>query len=144
MLSLKAPNLESLELWCGMDDDGGDCDLETVRPLFQSGRWPKLKRLALMNATFTDEIAAALTTSPILPTLSIVDLSMGCLTDAGAKLIIEHKDAFKHLELLNLSVNALETMDDANAFAGVAKKVDIEVQEAERAEEGSRSTSVGE
>ena len=71
---------------------------------------------------------------------------MGTLTAKGVEAIAADKVAFKHLDLLDLSDNALE--DEAAAagmLEGICKELKIEGQDPERVdEEGSRYTAVGE
>src|SRR2546423_6210185 len=87
----------------------------------------KLERLGLCNAMFTDDLPELLAKSKLVKQLKVLDLGMGCLTDDGARKLAEHKDAFKHLELLDVTESYL-TKDGINALKGVAKKVDSRAQ----------------
>jgi hypothetical protein len=68
---------------------------------------PALRHLGLMNSELADQLPAALARSKLLPQLRELDLSMGTMTDEGARAIAQHRDAFKHLEKLNVSLNYL-------------------------------------
>ena len=72
-------------------------------------------------------IAAHLAGSKLLKQLRELDLSMGCMTDAGAAALVEFKDAFKHLDVLAVSENYL-TDGGVKALKGLAKKVVSEEQ----------------
>jgi hypothetical protein len=86
-----------------------------IEPIFVAENLPKLKHLALANSSLADEIAAALPDSRILPRLETLDLSKGTLSDEGAQAILDHWDAFAHLETIDLS--------HAYLSAGVAKQL---------------------
>jgi hypothetical protein len=54
-----------------------------------------VRRLALRNCEFADELAAALPRSPLLAQLAQLDLSMGTLSDDGAAALAAHADALR-------------------------------------------------
>jgi uncharacterized protein (TIGR02996 family) len=118
----RLPNIEHLEIWYGDDNYGGDASVEDVVPLLERTDLPKLRRLGLRNAQFTDELIEPLATSKLLRQVQELDLSMGVLTGDGAKALVAHRDAFKHLAVLDVSQTYLD--DDAVAsFTGVAKTI---------------------
>ena len=78
--------------------------------------------LGLRNAEFTDKLLEVLPKAKILKQLTTLDLSMGVLTDEGAKLLVQHADAYRHLEVLNVSDTYLSKAA-AKTLKGVAKKV---------------------
>jgi hypothetical protein len=81
-------SLEHLELWLGTEEYGGDSTIDDVRPILAGDRFPKLKYLGLRNADFTDDIAEAVVSSPLLERIEVLDLSMGTLGDRGAKALL--------------------------------------------------------
>jgi hypothetical protein len=93
-----------------------------VLPLLDRTDLRKLTHLGLKNAQFANAIAKALPGSKLLPQLKELDLSMGTMTDDGAEAIAAAKDAFKHLDLLDLSENFL-TKKGIAAVKGLANKV---------------------
>lgn len=104
--NLNLSALEHLELWFGSEDYGGDCWVESVNPILFEQKFPNLTYLGLRNSQFSDEIAQAVVRSPLLQSISVLDLSMGTLSDAGAEILLNCA-AIKELDILNLSENFL-------------------------------------
>lgn len=100
------PALEHLELWFGSEDYGGDCWVEDLNPIIFAERFPNLVYLGLRNSQFTDEIVSVIIGSPTLDYISVLDLSMGTLTDAGAEELL-NCSAINNLDILNISENFL-------------------------------------
>ncbi len=101
------PALDRLTLWFGSPRHGGDCRVEDLASLLDGEHFPRLRHLRLMNATFTDELCEALVSSRLLPRLRSVDLSLGLMTDEGARTLARHAAALGHLQKLSLVNNAL-------------------------------------
>lgn len=120
--SAKLPSIEHLEIWYGDDNYGGDATLDDVEPLLSRTDLPKLRRLGLRNAQFTDALIAPLANSKLLRQLMELDLSMGVLTTEGAQALVAHRDAFKHLGVLDVSQTYLDDKEVAS-LKGVAKMV---------------------
>ena len=99
------PNLVHLEIWLGTEDYGGACTVGDLAPILAGAGLPGVRVLGLKNGDFANELPAALARSAILPRLRELDLSMGTMTDDGARALIEHADAFRHLASLNLGEN---------------------------------------
>ncbi|MDQ3367648.1 MAG: WGR domain-containing protein, partial [Myxococcota bacterium] len=140
--SAACPNLEHLEIWYGTDEYGGDASVKDVLPLLARTDLPKLTTLGLKNAQFTNELCGALPKAKLLRQLKKLDLSMGILTDEGAGVLAEHKDAFTHLEVLDVS-DTYVTKAGVASLKGMAKSV---VAKELRADEDPeyRYVSVGE
>lgn len=116
------PNIEYLEIWYGDDSYGGNAKPKDVQLLLDRVDLPKLRYLGLKNAMFTDELPERLAAASLTKQLTVLDLSMGCMTDKGAELMAKHKDAFAHLDKLDVSENYL-TKAGIAALEGVAKTV---------------------
>jgi uncharacterized protein (TIGR02996 family) len=99
------PSLEELELWFGDEDYGGSPSVAVAEPFLDADRLPRLRRLGLRNAMFTDDLCALLPTASILPRLIHLDLSMGTMSDQGARDLLARPQAFAHLERLDLRDN---------------------------------------
>jgi hypothetical protein len=97
------PTLQYLDIWFGSEDYGNDSTIESVEPILQSTKWPKLAHLGLMNCPFTDGICERLGTSKVIRQISSLDLSMGTMTDEGARALLEHRDALAHLKTIDVS-----------------------------------------
>ncbi|WOO39356.1 STM4015 family protein [Rubellicoccus peritrichatus] len=82
------PNLEYLEIWLGTDEYGGNSSVQDLQPILAGKLFPKLKYLGLRNCDYVDDIAGVIVNSPIIDRIETLDLSLGTLTDAGAKALL--------------------------------------------------------
>ncbi|MEH2074011.1 MAG: STM4015 family protein [Nostoc sp.] len=103
---MNLPALEHLELWFGSEDYGGDCWVEDIHPILFEDKFPNLTYLGLRNSQFTDEIVNAIVSSPIINSISVLDLSMGTLSDGGAEELL-NCEAINYLDILNVSESFL-------------------------------------
>ncbi len=136
------PNIEHLDIWYGDDSYGGDATIKDVALLLGRTDLPRLRHLGLMNSELADALPMALAKSKLLPQLRELDLSMGTMTDEGARSIAQHRDAFKHLDRLNVSLNYLSKAGVA-ALKGIAKNLEAGKQRADEDPE-YRHPAVGE
>lgn len=120
------PSLERLELWLGSPESGATCSLDQLVALLARQAWPRLRHLAIKNTALTDELIEPLAASPLLRQLSVLDLSLGTLTDAGASALARHRDAFAHLERLNVSLNGVAQRQEL--VADIARHVELGLQ----------------
>lgn len=134
------PALHRLELWFGCSGYGAECGEDDVIALLQADRFPRLRHLGLRNAEFTDALCAWIVTAPLLPRLQILDLSLGILTDAGARILERHGDRLAHLERLDLSGCVLSP-EGVERVRGLCR--DVRVQD-QRPVEDELYVSVGE
>ncbi|OUL21499.1 hypothetical protein BV372_31660 [Nostoc sp. T09] len=104
--NMNLPALEHLELWFGSEHYGGDCWVEDIYPILFEEKFPNLTYLGLRNSQFTDEIVNAIVASPIINSISVLDLSMGTLSDAGAEAFL-NCEAINYLDILNVSESFL-------------------------------------
>jgi hypothetical protein len=86
--SADLPALEHLELWLGTPDYEGDATVEDLAPLLKGDRFPRLKYLGLRNSEIQDDVAAVAALAPVVERLDVLDLSLGTLSDAGAKALL--------------------------------------------------------
>ncbi|MEL7245397.1 MAG: STM4015 family protein [Cyanobacteria bacterium J06573_2] len=103
---LNLPELEHLELWFGTEEYGGDCLIENVKPIINDLIFPNLNYLGLCNSELSDEIGEAIVKSPLLETISVLDLSLGNLTDKGGEFLVNCA-AINELDILNVTDNYL-------------------------------------
>ncbi|WP_165220088.1 STM4015 family protein [Aquisphaera insulae] len=89
ILSSDLPRLEHLELWLGTEEYGRTVTVEDLGPILRGEVFPALRYLGLRNCQNVDEIAVSVAEAPILDRIKVLDLSLGDLTDAGAKALIE-------------------------------------------------------
>ncbi|RAY10898.1 leucine-rich repeat domain-containing protein [Actinomadura craniellae] len=95
------PALEHLELWLGVETQGGSATAADLAPILGGERLPSLRHLGLRNSEIQDEIAAAVASAPVVARLESLDLSMGALTDAGAEALLSGQP-LTHLKELDL------------------------------------------
>ncbi|BAZ13801.1 pentapeptide repeat protein [Calothrix sp. NIES-4071] len=128
--SMNLPALEHLEIWFGSSNYGGDAWIENVKPIVEDLIFPNLNYLGLRNSEFTDEIVHAIVHSPLLDSISILDLSMGTLGDDAGQFLLE-RPRINNLDMLNLSENFL-----SEKVVEKFSKLDVEViAEAQKEEE---------
>lgn len=101
------PNLEHLEVWFGSENYGGTCLGEHAREILDNRSFKQLRRLALANAFFADDIAIEVARAKLPPKLAVLDLSMGTMTDEGAERLLASAKSLRRLTTLDLSRNYL-------------------------------------
>jgi len=112
------PALEHLELWTGSAGYMANCTVEDFAPLLTGNLFPNLRYLGLRDSEITNELAIALSQSPLLEQLEVLDLSLGTLDDSGAVALL-NCPAIRKLTRLDLShhfcsdemVQRLQTLD---------------------------------
>jgi hypothetical protein len=95
------PALEHLELWLGSAVYDGDTTVADLEPLLSGRLFPRLISLGLRDCEYADELAAAVVRSPLVRRLRVLDLSLGNLSDEGARALLE-LPAYAHLERLDI------------------------------------------
>ncbi len=103
----KIPKIEHLEIWYGDPDYGGDATAKDVQLLLDRTDLPALRHLGLRNAEFADRLIGQLATAKLTKQLTGLDLSLGCMTDDGARALVSQKAAFARLDKLDVSKNYL-------------------------------------
>lgn len=98
------PALESLDIWLGVEEYGGDATMADLAPILAGGRFPALRHLGLRNSEIQDEIAAAVAGASVVAQLTSIDLSLGVLTDEGVSALLDGQP-LTHLERLDLHHN---------------------------------------
>jgi len=106
------PRLEALTVWCGSSSYGVEVRADDFAELLTRCELPSLRALDLSNNEVTDELAAMVLASPLLPRLESLTLSKGTLTAAGAKLLVDGAARLRHLDI-DLTENYLD--DDSVA-----------------------------
>lgn len=98
------PALESLEIWLGVENYGGDATVADLSPVLSGGQFPALRHLGLRNSEIQDEIAAAIASAPVVAQLTTLDLSLGVLSDEGVMALLGGQP-LTHLTRLDLHHN---------------------------------------
>lgn len=99
------PKLEHLELYLGVVDYGFDGNIEDVKQFMIQNKFPNLKYLGLKNSEIEDAICEEILKSDILEQLTILDLSLGTISDKSAELILQNIEKLKHLKTLDVTYN---------------------------------------
>ena len=146
VLASELPALTALELWIGTEDYGRDTELASLAPLLGGEVHTGVRRLGLRNAEIADALAANLATSPVVPRLETLDLSLGTLGDRGGEALLSGQ-SLTHLSKLDLHHHYLSpavAQRIVDALPGVTVDVS-DVQEDDDADgESYRYTAVGE
>ena len=87
--SASLPQLEHLELWLGDDGYGNDIQIHDIEPLLTSCPFPKLGYLGFCDDCNADETAKLIARVGLPPTVQVLDLSLGTLSDEGAQALVE-------------------------------------------------------
>ncbi|HEY1811357.1 MAG TPA: WGR domain-containing protein [Kofleriaceae bacterium] len=116
------PKIKHLEIYYGTEDYGGDCSVKELVPLLQRTDLPKLEYLGLKNSMFANDIARAVVGSKLVKQVKTLDLSMGAMTDDGARALADGKASLQHLECLDLTRNFL-TKDGIKLVKSICPKV---------------------
>ncbi|GHA15077.1 hypothetical protein GCM10010329_42580 [Streptomyces spiroverticillatus] len=97
----RLPQLETLELWLGVPDHGGDTTAADCAQLLAGAGLPRLRHLTLANSEVQDAIATAVASAPVVARLSTLDLGMGTLSNTGAEALLTGQP-LTHLRELRL------------------------------------------
>ncbi|MCL2388278.1 MAG: STM4015 family protein [Defluviitaleaceae bacterium] len=103
--SLKTANLPSLKklvLYLGVENYGYNCKVSDFAALANKSLFPNLNELGFVNSEQQDEIVQVILDSDILPQLTTIRISCGCLTDKGGQLILDAAEAGKLSNLKKL------------------------------------------
>ena len=136
------PNLEYLELWLGTDDYGGNATVADLQPLLSGKLFPKLKYLGLRNSQHADDVAAVVVNSPLIGRIETLDLSLGVLTDEGARALLKLPTS-PTLKKLNLHYNFIGA-DLIRQLKALPLKVDASKPSNMDSEDEWRFVAVGE
>ncbi len=141
------PKLERLDLWTGQAAYGAQASVDLLAPFFRGDGLPALRRFGLINCEFVHDAIEPLAHSPLLKRLRHLDLSGGVLTNAEVPLFLRLAEAFRHLEVLDLSQNQLGPQSDER-LAALCGKVILDEQRYQPGDDGeeqaARYTAVGE
>jgi hypothetical protein len=136
------PNVTHLELWLGTSNYGGDATVEDLSDILAGTRLPALRHLGLRDAVIADEVAAAVASAPVVARLETLDLSMGILSDRGARALLAGQP-LTHLRALNLEHHYMSEEMTARVVAELPG-VSVNVGDRQTGEEGHRWIAVSE
>ncbi len=122
----KAPNLETLLLYLGVEDYGFDAEPADLESLLSESDFPKLSYLGLTDSENQNEIAEMVLNSKYISQIATLDLSNGTLTDEGGQLLLDKIPEYPNIKELNLEYHFLsdEMMEKLEGLEGVEVCVD--------------------
>lgn len=106
--SARWPSLRELSIQVGTERYGGTTQLKDLQPILDGVGLPRLRHLGLTNLEYTDAVIAPLAGSKILPQLESLDLSLGVMSEDGARALYRYQNAFAHLKKIDLGDNYLD------------------------------------
>ncbi|MBW8683167.1 STM4015 family protein [Chitinophaga rhizophila] len=127
IMAADLPKLEKLELWLGSENYGFASTVEDYATIISGEKFPGLKSLGLKNSEIQDEIAIALSTSPFVKQLDVLDLSMGVLSDKGGEALL-NSPAVKELSFLDLRHHYLSN-EMMGKLQSLGIKINLDEQE---------------
>ncbi|SEG15396.1 hypothetical protein SAMN04489712_103416 [Thermomonospora echinospora] len=136
------PNLESLVMWLGVDQYGGDATVADLAPILSGERLPALRHLGLQDAEIQDQICAAVAGAPVVARLESLALSMGVLTDEGAEALLSGQP-LTHLKSLDLHHHYLSEAMAARIRAALPG-VEVDLSDEQEEDEEWRYVAVAE
>ncbi|MBL8911655.1 MAG: WGR domain-containing protein [Archangium sp.] len=146
IIAMKAPQLETLNVWFGKEDYGCNCEARDVEPLLSSSAFPKLKHLGLANCQFGNDLVPMLIRSKLAKHLESLDLSMSHITVEGMRALVAGKASFPRLQKLDVSRCVLDK-EGVKLARSFTREVDVSDQyelEDYQLEEDYRYAAVGE
>lgn len=120
------PALKTLLLYMGIEDYGFDGDITTVRELLEQSDFPNLTYLGITDSEIQDEITETVLGCKYIGRISVLDLSMGTLTDKGGRMLLEQVPDHPNIKTLNLEYHYMsdEVMGELQRLSGVNVNVD--------------------
>ncbi len=144
VLGSELPNLEHLDLYLGTDNYGANTAIDDFAPLLRGELFPKLTHLGLRNSDLTDALAGVLVNAPILERIKTLDLSLGTLSDEGAK-IFSSAEKLGSLEKLDIHYHYVTEEALKELKAHLRKlKIKIDAADAQDPDDDWRSPQIGE
>jgi hypothetical protein len=144
ILGSEFPNLEHLDLYLGTDGYGANTAVDDLAPLFRGEIFPNLNRLGLRNSDLSDAIAGAIANSPILERIKTLDLSLGTLSDEGAKALVA-SEKLSNLEKLDIHYHYVSEAVVGELRSHLRKhKVKLDAAEPQDPEDDWRAPQTGE
>lgn len=131
------PNLQRLDLWLGSDQYGFDSTIDDFASIISGKSFPNLIHLGLMNSEMQNEIAMAVSRSPILDQLETLDMSMGNMNDEGGEAVLT-SEGMKKVKSINLRHHYLS---DAMMSKLNLRFPNINLDEQEEADEDDEESS---
>lgn len=118
------PNLKKLLLYIGIEDYGFDGNGDTVKELLEKSDFPNLNYLGIVDSEIQDELTEIVLSSKYMGKISVLDLSLGTLTDKGGALLLEKITDWPNIKKLDIHYHYL-SKEMADKLKGLPIEVDI-------------------
>ena len=142
------PSLEMLEIWTGSELYTCDVTEQQLVDMIEAcdSRFLQLKHLAVRNCELADEVAQRVFSLPLAARLEVIDLSLGTLTDVGARAILDAYNAGKlpNLRRLDIHYHFVDDEEILDSLSNLPIETDLHPCGAEHAAEDERYSAVGE
>ncbi len=96
------PQLETLNLYLGIDDYGCDIEREDFETFISNANFPNLKYLGLNDCEWQDEVVEIVCESAFMKQLDVLDFSNGTLTDEGGAILLETIPKYENIKKVDL------------------------------------------
>jgi hypothetical protein len=144
VMTADLPALRKLSLWLGTPDYGGETTLADLAGLLEGRVHAGLTHLGFPNSAIADEVATAVSRSPLMDTLEELDFSRGTIGDLGFAALTQMGPTVK-LRALDVS-HHYATPDVEAALETEMKKrnVRIDTSNPQTEDDGERWVSISE
>lgn len=96
------PNLETLNLYIGVDNYGCDFEKEDIETFLNHTNFTNLKYLGLNDCEWQDEVVELVCKSKYMKQLEVLDFSNGTLTDKGGAIILETIPKYENIKKVDM------------------------------------------
>ncbi|NBJ93818.1 STM4015 family protein [Parablautia muri] len=129
------PNLKKLLLYIGIEDYGFDGDEGAVKELLEKSDFPNLDYLGIVDSEMQDELTKIVLASKYAGQVSVLDLSLGTLTDKGGALLLEKIPTYPNIKKLDIHYHYL-SKEMTDKLEGLPIEVDASDANEEDAYDG--------
>ena len=124
------PELETLNIWVGDAYNGAVQTFGVLKTLIlRLETFHNLQHLCIANSEFQDEIVQEILGSTLISQLKTLDLSMGTMTNRGARALLAEADALQHIESIDVGANYIGEDLVAELKAVFPKKIKSRYQD---------------
>lgn len=124
------PELRNLFLYIGVEDYGFDGTVSDIADMLAKSDFPKLEALGIMDSEIQDEIAEAVVKCKYMNQITVLDLSLGTLTDKGGEILLKELPSCENIKSVDLHYHYMSG-DMMKKLQGLAVSVNVDEQQEE-------------
>lgn len=124
------PELRNLFLYIGVEDYGFDGTVSDIADMLAKSDFPKLEALGIMDSEIQDEIAEAVVKCKYMNQITVLDLSLGTLTDKGGEILLKELPSCENIKSVDLHYHYMSE-DMMKKLQGLAVSVNVDEQQEE-------------